>query len=111
MATFTFTPDWDASVEVTPVVRLAKFGDGYEQRLGMGLNTLPKIWDLRFTLRNDAETVAIITFLENQAGVLAFDWVDVNAIAGKYVCRAWTRTKNRYNLNTITCKFEEVFEP
>lgn len=111
MATFTFTPDWDASVEVAPVVRIAKFGDGYEQRLSAGLNTLPKKWDIRFSLRTDAEASAIITFLENQAGVQAFDYVDVNDDAGKYVCRSWTRTKNRFNLNTITCQFEQVFEP
>lgn len=111
MATFTYTADWDASVEVTPVVRTAKFGDGYEQRLGAGINNLPKMWDLRFTLRTDAETTAIITFLESQGGVLAFDWVDVNGISGKYVCRSWNRVKNRYNLNTVICKFEQVFEP
>lgn len=95
MATFSFSPDWDVAVEVTPTVRVSKFGDGYEQRYAVGLNTLPKMWDLRFSLRTDAETTAIVTFLENQGGVTAFDWTDVNGSAGKYVCRSWNRVKKQ----------------
>jgi phage-related protein len=111
MATFTYTPDYGAAYEVKPKIRVSKFGDGYEQRQAAGLNTMPKTWDLKFSLRVDTEANAIITFLENQAAVSSFDWTDINGYSGKYVCRSWNRVKERYNLNTITCKFEQVYEP
>lgn len=111
MATFTYTPDYGASYEVKPSVRVSKFGDGYEQRQAAGLNTMPKTWDLKFSLRVDTEANAIITFLENQASVSSFDWTDINGYSAKYVCRSWNRVKERFNLNTITCKFEQVYEP
>lgn len=111
MATFTYTPDYGAAYETKPNVRVSKMGDGYEQRQANGLNTMPKTWTLRFSLRNDAEANAIISFLDAAAGVSSFDWTDTNGTAGKYVCRAWSSTKERFNLNTINCTFEQVFEP
>lgn len=111
MATFTFTPDYGASFEVKPNVRVSRFGDGYEQRQANGLNTMPKSWSLRFSLRTDSEASAIEAFLATQAAVSNFDWTDINGAAGKYVCRGWQRSKDRYNLNTITATFEQVYEP
>lgn len=110
MATFTTLPDNGCTYEVKPNVRVAKYGDGYEQRQANGLNTMPKTWNLRFSVRTDAEANTIVSFLEAQASVLAFDWVDPNGSAGKYVCRQWSRTKDRYNLNTVTAVFEQVYE-
>lgn len=111
MATFTYTPDYGAASSVKPNVRVTKFGDGYEQRQANGLNTMPKQWSLKFGLRSDSEANAIEAFFIAQAGVSSFDWTDINGAAGKYVCRGWQRAKDRYNLNTITAIFEQVFEP
>lgn len=110
MASFTYTPDYGAAFEVKPKVRVSNFGDGYEQRQANGINTQPKNWSLRFSLRTNTEADAIETFLKTQAAVLSFDWTDINSVAGKYVCRSWNRTKDRFNLNTITATFEQVFE-
>lgn len=111
MATFTYTPDFGAAFEAKPNVRVTKFGDGYEQRQANGINTQPKNWNLRFSIRTDAEADAIEAFLVSQAAVSSFDWTDINGASGKYVCRAWNRVKERFNLNTITATFEQVFEP
>lgn len=112
MATFTYTPDFGAAYEVKPNVRMTKFGDGYEQRQANApFNTQPKKWSLRFSLRSDTETAAIISFLEAQNAVSSFDWTDINGVAGKYVCRSWNRVKEKANLNTVTCEFDQVFEP
>lgn len=110
MATFTYTPDFSAAYEVKPNVRVSKFGDGYEQRQANGINTQPKGWTLKFSLRSDTEANAITTFLETAGAVNSFDYTDINSVAGKYVCRSWRRTKDKYNLNTIDCQFEQVFE-
>lgn len=111
MATFTYTPDYGATFQVKPNVRVTKFDDGYEQRQANGLNTQPKTWSLRFSLRSDTEAAAIEAFLVAQGAVSSFDWTDINGAAGKYVCRGWSRTKEKFNLNTIQCDFEQVYEP
>ena len=110
MAVFTYTADYGATKRVTPRVRVSSFGDGYEQRQANGINTMPKSWPLTFSLRTDTEADAIDNFLGTQAAVSSFDWTDPYGVAGKYVCRSWQRTKDRFNLNTITCTFEQVFE-
>ena len=74
MATFTYTPDFDASEEQRPVVRRVQFGDGYEQRLAYGLNTQPVSWRLTFRNRTNTERDNINTFLEARGGTESFDW-------------------------------------
>lgn len=111
MATFTPVPDYGATYVVKPNVRSTKFGDGYEQRQGNGINTMAKVWSLTFSVRSDVEKDEIVDFLEARAAVDSFDWVDIDGNTGKYVCREWSPRKDRFNLNTITAKFEQVFEP
>ena len=110
MATFTVLPDNGLSYEVKPTVRAVKYGDGYEQRQASGINTKPKKWNLKFSVRTDAETSEITSFLDARGGVESFDWSDPYGTAGKYVCRSWSVTKDRYNLNTVVAVFEQVFE-
>ncbi|OXE37447.1 MAG: hypothetical protein CGW95_01470 [Phenylobacterium zucineum] len=111
MATFTYTPDYGASYEVQPTVRVSSFGDGYEQRQANGINTQRRTWDLKFSVRSNAEADAIEAFFVAQAAVQSFDWTDINGDAGKFVCMSWQRSRDRYNLNTISCKFKQVYEP
>jgi phage-related protein len=111
MATFTYTPDYGAQVSVKPRVRVAQFGDGYEQRSADGINTRAQMWSLQFANRTDTETGNIITFLENRNGVEAFDWTPPNGSAIKVVCREWSKTAVRYNLNNVAATFQQVFEP
>ena len=111
MAVFTYTPDYGAEKDIKPNVRQSKFGDGYQQRQANGINTMPGTWPLTFSLRTDTEADAVEAFLVARAGGEAFDWTPPSGAAGKYVCMAWRRRKDRYNLNTITCTFEQVYEP
>ena len=111
MATFTFQPEYGAQVAQKPNVRLAKYGDGYEQRLAYGINTTPQNWSLQFSVREDSEANAIEAFLYARGGVENFDWTPPNGTTSlKFVCREWTRTLDRYNLNSISATFEQVFD-
>lgn len=111
MATFTYTPSFEATESSRPRARKVQFQDGYEQRLRFGLNTDPKEWDLTFTERTDTERDQIIAFFEARAGVESFDWTPPRGIAGKYVCEEWQVTLRSCNFNTIRTKFRQVFEP
>lgn len=111
MATFTYTPSFQATEISKPRTRVVQFGDGYEQRVGFGLNRDPKRWELQFKNRTDTERDNIIGFLEARAAVESFDWTPPYGSAGKYVCREWRVNMESCNFNDITAAFEEVFEP
>lgn len=111
MATFTFTPDFGAQVTKSPRVRSVRFSDGYEQRLAYGLNTAPQFWDLSFAQREDTEAAEIEAFLAARNGVEAFEWTPPNTGTPlKFICREWVKSLDRNNLNTVSAKFEQVFD-
>lgn len=111
MATFTYTPDFGAQVTIKPRVRVASFGDGYEQRQGDGINAQPQTWNLQWQNRDNTETGNIKTFLAARGGVEAFDWTPPNEVTAiKVVCREWSVTSVRYNLNNVAAQFHQVFE-
>ena len=111
MSTFTFIPDFGASADYEPRVRRAQFGDGYQQRVGDGINPLQEKWSLRFSYRDDAEATAILAFLTARAGVQSFQWTPpLETTPITVVCPSWQRTTDRHNLNTVTAEFYEVPE-
>lgn len=111
MATFTYTPSFEATESSQPRTRKFQAGDGYEQRIRFGLHTDPKEWSLTFSQRSDTERDDICAFLEARAGVESFDWTPPRGTAGKYVCEQWQVTLRAYNFNSIQATFREVFEP
>lgn len=112
MATFTWTPDFGAKANYAPRVRVAAFGDGYEQRQADGINARVDTWDLQFQNREDSETSAILSFLGTRAGVEAFDWTPPGELTTiRVVCRNWNKSVDRFNLNTVSAQFIRVYEP
>jgi phage-related protein len=111
MATFTYTPSFEATESSKPRVRRFQAGDGYEQRITFGLHADPKEWSLTFANRTDIERDNILTFLEARGGVESFDWTPPRGSAGKYVCSEWQATLSNCNNNQIQATFREVFEP
>ena len=111
MATFTYTPSFEATEVSKPRVSKIQYGDGYEMRATFGLNVDPKEWPLTFAERADTERDNILAFFEARGGVESFDWTPPRGTAGKYVCEEWQVTLRSCNFNTIQAKFREVYEP
>lgn len=113
MATFSYTPSFEATESSKPRVQKFQAGDGYEQRITFGMpgHNDPKEWALTFTERTDTERDGILAFLEARGAVESFDWISPRGDAGKYVCEEWQVTMRNYNFNTIQATFREVFEP
>lgn len=117
---FTWAPDFNAQLENKPAIRVAAFGDGYEQRTQFGLNADADKWTLRFTRRDDAIAGAIYGFLKSMGGLQSFQWTAPGqTVAQKWVCRSYskaptngtgTATTPAY-LWDITAQFDQVFEP
>ncbi len=110
MATFSYTPSYSTSLKQKPKIIEAKFGDGYEQATTMGINVDPEQWGLKFTNASKATVDAIIAFfLTNSVATTPFTWVNPDGVSGRYKCKEWARTYGGYEVNGLTCKFEEVF--
>lgn len=112
MSTFTWVPDFGASSNEKPTVSSSKFGDGYEQRAQFGINNLAPAWSLKFSIRDTAETAAILSFLRATNGVQSFDWTPPGETSSiKVVARSWTKSTDRYDQFTVSATFEQVFDP
>ena len=114
MATFpSIDPDYNAQKNSAPKVRVVSLGDGYEQRISVGLNQNPKEWTLTFQNISEADSDTIETFLDARAADNAsFDWMPPGSSTSyKWVCPSWTKTIPYANLATINVTFRQVFEP
>ena len=115
MATFpTVTHTYGASKTSRPNTRTVQFGDGYQQRLivGMARNQNPKQWNLRWEVsESDGDTIE--NFLNDRAvDNASFDWTPPDeTIAYKWICPQWNKTVPYLNRATITATFVQVFEP
>ena len=111
MATFTWIPSFGSPESSQPQVRKTSLGDGYEQRVRMGLWSDLPTWDLRFDNRTDAERDQIRAFLKARGGVEAFDWTTPWGETGfKWVCETWNIEPSNCNNNQIRAKFRRVPE-
>ena len=113
MATFpSITPAYGLQKTSAPTVRTVRFGDGYEQRLSLGLNQNPKSYNLTFEVsETDADTIE--TFLDARAADNAsFDFTPPGeSSSSKFVCEQWDKSIPYLNRATIQATFREVFEP
>lgn len=107
--TFGWYPNVDSSHSVKPSVGTAKFGDGYESRFPIGINTQSMKWAVTFT-REPTEGKAILNFLRARNGVEAFDWTNPLNELGIYICREWSAKQLLNGHMEVTATFEQTFE-
>jgi len=112
MATFpSVTPTYGAQKNSAPNVRVARFGDGYEQRVAFGLQQNPKVWNLTWNV-SETDSDTIEAFLDARGAVEAFEWTPLGeSTEYKWVCEQWTKSIPYNNRATINATFRQVFEP
>lgn len=113
MATFpSIAPTFGAVKNSQPTVRTVKFGDGYEQRLKVGINQNAKEWSLTFMVKT-ADAATIETFLDARADDAAsFDWTPPDSSTSyKWKCEQWSKELVGDSFFQITASFRQVFEP
>lgn len=113
MATFpAVTPSYGAQKSSRPQMRIARFGDGYEQRTSFGINQNPKEWNLSWQNISEADADSIETFLDARAADgSSFDWTPPDeSTSYKWVCMEWDKQINYTGRATITAMFRQVFE-
>jgi phage-related protein len=110
MATFTTLPSYASQMTEEPRVLANVFGDGYEARVGDGINTILMVWSLTFNNRTRAQANALLTFFRTEGGITAFNWTPPQESAGLYVAKSWTRAKGAFDAETVSVVFQEVKE-
>ena len=108
-------PDKGMTRQSQPKVFKTEFGDGYEQRLADGINTLEETFQVSFNTRTKEEIDDIVAFFENKAGVTAFTYTipDSNnsgETAIKVVCSTWNKTWAYGDYYSATATFKRVYE-
>ncbi|HEJ9485622.1 TPA: phage tail protein [Proteus mirabilis] len=104
---FIWRPEFGYQVSHEPKVKVAKFGNGYEQRVKDGINNQLKTYQLSF-IKTAEIGKKIDLFLQERGAVRSFLWLtsDDNT-KRRFVCRSWQTTPNNTVWN-ISCTFEEV---
>ena len=114
MATFpSIEPSYGFTKSQTPLKQVVKLGDGYEQRLKVGLNQNPFKLSVAFNNITETDADTIETFLTARADDNAsFDFTAPGeSVSKKYICDSHRKVIRYANRATITCEFREVFEP
>jgi len=111
----TFTPPHPPSASTTRTrkarVVTSQFGDGYSQRVGIGLNPVrieaTVVWDV--LSHTDADSIA--SDLIGWAGVEAFLYaLPPDLTTRRWICQTWTRSEVGPLAASISAEFVEVFD-
>ena len=109
-------PDKSLKRSSKPKVHLATFGDGYEQRLADGINSIVETFSVSFKTRPKADINNIIGYLGSLKGVTAFNFTIPDSNAGgsettiKVVCDSFEINYEYGDFYTSTAKFRRVYE-
>jgi phage-related protein len=106
----TLVPDSGLQGTTNFRVRTIRFGDGYQQDTGDGLNGEEESWPVTKT---DVDTVMnpIIAFLKARKGYEAFLWTPPNGVQGLYKCKSYSHTYTHGNNIRLSATFEKSFQP
>ncbi len=114
--------DKGLNVQNSPNVRIAQFGDGYQQRISYGLNSNRQTLSASFTDRSKEEIDAIVTFFEAKQGVQSFEvtlpysgdgvpsTVDPTERTMRVICSSWNQVYTYDNFYSLTAQLTRVYE-
>ena len=88
---------------------VAKFGDGYEQRVRDGINTQEATFNFAFKNRPWEEIEVLSAFLDVKAG-LSFDAI-ISEETVKVICENYDINYGQNDIHTLTGNFRKVYEP
>ena len=97
----------------TPRIHAVSFGDGYEQRIANGINTLDQTMNVSFSTRPKAEIDDLVAFFESLGGVSKFEMIidDTNGDETiKVTCKSWSQTWAFDNFYSLSATFQRCYE-
>lgn len=109
--TLPYPPDNALELDKEPKVRVAQYGDGYEQRLAAGINNDLQKWAVTYDMKNAATAEGAFAFFESLGGEFAFQWTPPGeATPRRFVARKYKRVLpyGARVVQSVTTTFEEV---
>ena len=112
------TPDKTMTRKSTPRVLRASFGDGYEQRIANGINSIKEEYSVSFRNRLKADIDNIVDFLDGKAGSTKFaftvpdsnDTTNTGEHTVQVVCEDYNTNFEYDEFYTLTATFRRVYE-
>ena len=109
-----YTPDRNIQQSSKPNMYKVDFGDGYEQRLQRGINSIKETFNVSFNNRPNTEINTIMDFLDTKKGVTSISFTIPNGSGErtvKVVCDTYSQTYFNTSINSCTATFRRVYEP
>lgn len=111
-------PDKGMTRSIKPRVLVSQFGDGYQQRIADGINSINESFSISFNNRSKAEVDDIGAFLEAKKAVTKFIFTipDTNNTSRtgerdyKVVCSEFSIRYAQGDFYSLTAKLQQVFE-
>lgn len=112
----TISPDRGIQRQSNPRVLVARFGDGYEQRIADGINSVDEIFSVTFNNRSAAEVDDITGYFASLKGATSFTYTipDDNAVGGelaiKVVCQNYSQNYHHDGFYSVSATLKRVYE-
>lgn len=108
-------PDKGLTRTSTPRVLVARFGDGYEQRIADGINSIDESFNVTFNNRTKEEIDDITGYLGSLNGTTAFSYTIPDSNNGgettiKVVCGTFTQNYSYDDFYSASATFRRVYE-
>lgn len=92
-------------------VIIANYGNGYEQRAAMGLNSIWRVWDIAMNGLTETQRDTLISFYNSHGKVLSFDWTPPGeSVSQKWVFESPISETNNGCLYSFAFTLRQVFE-
>ena len=107
---FVWTPSYNLTVNIRPRVKSISLGDGYEQRMQDGINTVLLQVGCTFENRTQQETFAIAHFLQQRGGYETFLFTPQPPYDKEklFLAKEWSSTYNFYDNYTSNVTLDEL---
>ena len=109
-------PDKNLSRNTTPKVLKIQFGDGSEQRVAEGLNSINEEYAISYSNRPKTEIAQILAFMDSRKGVTKFPYRIPDPLQGsgekeiQVVCENYSATYVSDEFYSFSATFRRVYE-
>ena len=108
---FSWSPRVSSSGDTQPNVLSSQFGNGYSQRLPVGINNLAATWSVSFT-GTETHLKPIQDFFIRHKGANHFLWSPPMAGQGAFITAGgWQLQPHGGKKFTLSTTFQQVFNP
>ncbi|WP_122543987.1 phage tail protein [Pseudomonas viridiflava] len=108
---FTWSPRTSSSGDTQPNILESRFGNGYSQRLSVGINNLASSWAVSFT-GTEIYLKPIQDFFIRHKGAQHFLWTPPLSEQGTFITAGgWQLQPHGRQRYTLSTNFQQVFHP